>query len=57
MTENKYWVYLENLRKSGVTNMRAAIDWLVHKFLISTKEAKEIFIDWIKNYNPNDYSV
>lgn len=54
-TKNKYWIYLENLRKSGVTNMFGAAPYLEKSFGLSRKEAQEILADWIKNYNPEDY--
>lgn len=54
-TTNKYWIYLENLRRSGITNMYGAAPYLMDKFAISRKEATEILADWMKNYNPEDY--
>ena len=55
MTDNKYWIFLENLRKSGETNMFGASSYLVEAFDISYKEAREILLDWMKNYNRSDY--
>ena len=54
-TTNKYWVFLENLRKSGVTNMYGAAPYLMEEFDLSKHEAREILTDWMKNYNPKDY--
>lgn len=54
-TTNKYWVFLENLRKSGVTNMFGATPYLMDKFDLSKQEAREILTDWMKNYDPKDY--
>ena len=54
-TKNKYWIYLENLRKSGVTSMFGAAPYLEKSFGLSRKEATEILSDWMKNYNPEDY--
>lgn len=54
-TKNKYWIYLENLRKSGVTNMFGAAPYLEKSFGLSRKEARDILSDWMKNYNPEDY--
>ncbi len=54
-TKNKYWIYLENLRKSGVTNMYGAAPYLEKSFGLSHKEARDVLSDWMKNYNPEDY--
>ena len=55
MTDNKYWIYLENLRKSGVTNMFGSAPYLEKFFGISRRSAISIVADWMKNYNPDDY--
>ena len=56
MTTDKYWIYLENLRRSGVTNMFGAVPYLMAEFGIDKKRASEILSDWMKNYNPKDYA-
>lgn len=55
MTDNKYWIFLEKLRKSGVTNMYGATPYLVKEFGISKNKAIEILADWMHNYNKRDY--
>lgn len=55
MTTNKYWIFLENLRRSGETNMFGAAPYLVREFDIDYEEANAILCDWIKNYNREDY--
>ena len=57
MKENlpEEWIYLETLRRSGVTNMFGATPYLEDEFGISKTEARKILIDWMKNYNPEDY--
>lgn len=57
MKENlpEEWIYLEILRRSGVTNMFGAGPYLEDEFGISKTEARKILIDWMKNYNPEDY--
>ena len=55
MTDNKYWIFLEELRKSGVTNMYGAGPYLEHRFGIGQREARMIVADWMRNYNPDDY--
>lgn len=54
-TTNEYWIYLENLRRSGVTNMFGAAPYLQEAFGLDYKEAKDILCDWMKNYNREDY--
>lgn len=54
-TTNKYWIYLEQLRRSGVTNMFGAAPYLQAEFVLSKQEAMAILSDWMKNYNPEDY--
>lgn len=54
-TTNKYWIYLENLRKSGVTNMFGATPYLMEEFDLDKKEASKILSDWMHNYDPDDY--
>lgn len=54
-TKNKYWIYLENLRKSGVVNMYEAAPYLQKTFDLGDKEAIKILADWMKNYKQEDY--
>lgn len=55
-TTNKYWLFLEQLRRSGVTNMYGAVPYLMVAFdELSQDDAKRILIDWMQNYNRNDY--
>lgn len=55
MTDNKYWIFLENLRRSGKTNMFGASPYLMVEFGLTHKEAFEILMDWMKNYKGADY--
>lgn len=54
-TKNKYWIYLENLRKSGVVNMSGATPYLMKAFDLDRKEAEKILLEWQDNYNKEDY--
>lgn len=55
-TTNKYWLFLEQLRRSGVTNMYGAVPHLVTAFdELSYDKAKDILADWMRNYNRDDY--
>lgn len=55
MTENKYWIFLENLRRSGETNMYGAAPYLQMAFGMTEKEAIKVLADWMRNYNREDY--
>lgn len=55
MTDNKYWIYLEQLRRSGETNMYGAAPYLEDEFGLDKHEARTILTDWMRNYNPDDY--
>lgn len=55
MTDNKYWIYLEELRRSGVTNMYGAASYLIDEFDLTHNEATSILADWMRNYNAADY--
>lgn len=55
MTNNKYWIFLEELRKSGETNMYGATPYLMEAFGLSKNEAIKILSDWMRNYNRDDY--
>ena len=54
-TTNEYWIYLEDLRRSGETNMYGATPYLMAEFGLSKNEARKILADWMQNYNPDDY--
>lgn len=54
-TTNVYWIYLEELRRSGVTNMFGAATYLIAEFGLERNEAVKILADWMQNYNPEDY--
>lgn len=54
-TTNEYWIFLEELRRSGVTNMFGATPYLMDEFGLEKTEAQKILADWMRNYNPEDY--
>ena len=54
MTTNKYWLFLERLRRRGVNVYGAPID-LMHEFNVTRREARKILQNWIANYNEKDY--
>lgn len=55
MTDNKYYLFLKRLRHSGKTNMYGAGEYLMLEFGLDKKTAIKILIDWMKNYNQEDY--
>ena len=55
MTTKKTWLYLEWLRRSGLTNMYGAVPYLMEEFWLDENEAKKVLINWMQNYNPDDY--
>ena len=44
-TTNKCWIYLEQLRRSGITNMFGATPYLMEEFDLDKKEAIKILSD------------
>lgn len=48
---DKYFNYLERLRKSGVTNMYVSPTFLVHEYELNESEATSIVIVWMNNYD------
>lgn len=55
MTIKKTWLYLEWLRRSGQTNMYGAVPYLMEEFWLNEEEAKKVLVNWMENYNPDDY--
>ena len=55
MTTKKTWLYLEWLRRSGQTNMYGAVPYLMKEFWLNEEEAKKVLVNWMENYNPDDY--
>lgn len=55
MTNNKYWIFLEKLRRSGVTNMYGAKPFIMREFAVDDNTAEKILSEWMENYNPEDY--
>lgn len=53
----EYDIYLEGLRRSGVTNMFGASKYLEHEFGLNKRDAREILTSWMKNYEHIDYSM
>ena len=54
-TKNKYHIFLERLRRTGITNMYAASPYLCMQYRISAEEADSILSDWMNTYNEKDY--
>ena len=52
---NKYWIFLEDLRRSGEVNMFGVAPYLAKRFNLTMIEARKILVDWMENYNREDY--
>ena len=46
----EYYVYLEELRQSGETNMFGASPYLQNEFGLDRREAIKIVANWMENY-------
>lgn len=51
MDKEKYFVYLDELRESGVTNMFGAAPYLEDEFDLDRKEAKAVLVEWMRTFN------
>jgi hypothetical protein len=47
----EYYVYLEELRQSGVTNMFGASPYLQEAYGLNRREASKVLVSWMENYN------
>jgi hypothetical protein len=48
---NEYFEYLEELRKSGETNMFGAAPYLQQEFGLDRREARAILMEWMGKKN------
>ena len=55
MKPNKYYIFLEELRQSGITNMFGAHPYLMTEFDLEEKEAVKILVDWMTHYSEIEY--
>lgn len=55
MIENPMYIYLEQLRLSGMTNMFGAAPYLARKYGLDYEVAKKVLSDWMRTYNRKDY--
>lgn len=51
---DKYFAYLEELRDSGEINMWGASPYLEKEFGLNRREAKDVFLAWIRTFNKKD---
>jgi|TARA_R110000751_G_scaffold215713_6_gene319160 hypothetical protein len=49
-TDKEYFKYLDDLRKSGVTNMLGSPQYLERNFPVTPNEAKAIFGRWVEQF-------
>tara|TARA_Y100001956_G_C3981535_1_gene125334 strand:- start:116 stop:283 length:168 start_codon:yes stop_codon:yes gene_type:complete len=54
MTDNDYYkgyfIFLDELRESGVTNMFGAVPYLMDEFVLDKDEALNILSKWMESY-------
>ena len=50
-----YFDYLEKLRRSGRTNMYGAVPFLITECGLERREATNVLVSWMENYDHNDY--
>jgi hypothetical protein len=50
MIDKEYSDYLEELSKSGKTNMFGAGVYLENEFGLSKKDARNVLIEWMQSY-------
>ena len=55
MGMKEYFIYLEQLRRSGVTNMFGAAPYLADEFGLEMGVARNILVSWMENYDREDY--
>ncbi len=47
--------YLESVRRTGLINMCGAAPHLAEAFDLDRNTAREIVLDWMRDYDPSDY--
>jgi hypothetical protein len=51
MNKEEYFLFLDDLRETGVTNMFGAVPYLTATFPgLTEKEARDILIEWMKTF-------
>ncbi len=53
--EKEMFIYLNDLRDSGITNMFGAGTYLKDAFEIDRKEANRVLTLWMQNFNQEGY--
>ena len=51
VTEQEVFKFLDNLRKSGVTNKFGARTWLMEEYDMTKKESREYLTRWMKTFS------
>ena len=50
--KERYFQFLSNLRETGITNMYGAGPYLEKEFELTRNEAREVVLQWMKEYRP-----
>jgi hypothetical protein len=51
MEKNKYFIFLDQLRNSGETNMFGATPYIQARFGLLRKEAEAILLEWMETFD------
>lgn len=54
---SEYYQFLNNLRRSGVTNMFGASPYLQQEFALDSNIARKILIEWMEWANQNPHNL
>ena len=46
-----YFIYLDELRESGKTNIYGAAPYLQEAFFLNRKEARDILVEWMETFS------
>ena len=50
MNKENYFIFLDELRDSGITNMFGAGPYLEREFGLTRYQAKDILLEWMQTY-------
>lgn len=56
-TQLKYYTFLNNLRRSGVTNMFGASPYLREEFELDANMARKILVEWMEWASQNPHNL
>ena len=51
MNNEKYFIFLDNIRETGKINMLGAAPYLQEAFQLNKYDAKDILLEWMNTFN------